>query len=90
MTNSLPSVVAAIRGNRRELARLLTRIENGQAAKELAALYPYTGQAHVIGVTGAPGTGKSSLVNGLARHYRAAGRTVGPCTRRQSSSGSRC
>ncbi len=77
MTNSLPSVVAAIRGNRRELARLLTRIENGQAAKELAALYPYTGQAHVIGVTGAPGTGKSSLVNGLARHYRAAGRTVG-------------
>ena len=39
-------------------------------AQALAALYPYTGQAHVIGVTGAPGTGKSSLVNALARQYR--------------------
>ena len=75
--NPLPATVAAIRDSRRELARLLTRIENGQAAPQLAALYPYTGQAHVIGVTGAPGTGKSSLVNALARHYRAAGRTVG-------------
>jgi LAO/AO transport system kinase len=74
---SLPPVVEAIRANRRELARLLTRIENNQAASELAALYPYTGQAHVVGVTGAPGTGKSSLVNGLALHYRSEGRTVG-------------
>jgi len=74
---SLPPVVQAIRANRRELARLLTRIENNEAAAELAALYPYTGQAHVVGVTGAPGTGKSSLVNALARHYRTEGHTVG-------------
>lgn len=59
-------------GNRLALSRLLTRVENdspeGRAA--LAELFPYTGRAHLIGVTGAPGTGKSSLVNQLALHYR--------------------
>ncbi len=73
----LPPIVEAIRSSRRELARLLTRIENNQAAAELAALYPWTGHAHVIGITGPSGAGKSSLVNALARHYRRAGQTVG-------------
>jgi LAO/AO transport system kinase len=41
---------------------------DGRAA--LAELFPHTGKAHLIGVTGAPGTGKSSLVNQLALHYR--------------------
>lgn len=63
---------AVLDGNRLALARLLTQIENdtpeGRAA--LGELYAHTGQAHLVGVTGAPGTGKSSLVNQLARYYR--------------------
>ncbi len=59
-------------GSRLALARLLTQIENetevGRAA--LNALFPHTGRAHLVGITGSPGTGKSSLVNQLALHYR--------------------
>jgi LAO/AO transport system kinase len=61
-----------LEGNRLALARLLTHIENdtaeGRAA--LGELFPHTGRAHLVGVTGAPGTGKSSLVNQLARLIR--------------------
>ncbi len=66
-------------GNRRALARVISQVEDdGPAAHALlAALHPHTGRAHVIGVTGAPGTGKSTLVNALAKAYRAAGMTVG-------------
>ena len=59
-------------GNRLALSRLLTKVENdtpeGRAA--LNELFPHTGKAHLIGVTGAPGSGKSTLVNRLALHYR--------------------
>ena len=66
-------------GNLRALARLLTQIqdETQEATAALIALYPHTGHAHRIGITGAPGTGKSSLVSSLAKAYRAAGQTVG-------------
>jgi LAO/AO transport system kinase len=65
-------------GERRALARLLTRVENSapEAEAALAALFPHTGRAHIIGVTGAPGTGKSSLVNELAKAFRQSGNTV--------------
>jgi LAO/AO transport system kinase len=66
-------------GNRRSLARVISHVENqdGDARGLLAALYSHTGRGHVIGVTGAPGTGKSTLVNALSRAFRGRGLTVG-------------
>lgn len=65
-------VEAVLNGSRLALARLLSQIENSTPAGHaaLSELFPHTGRAHLIGVTGAPGTGKSSLVNRLAWHYR--------------------
>ena len=61
-----------LEGNRLALARLLTQAENDspEGRTALAELFQHTGKAHLIGVTGAPGTGKSSLVNQLALYYR--------------------
>lgn len=71
---------SVLAGDRYSLARLLTLVENDreEGRSGLAELFPHTGKAHLIGVTGAPGTGKSSLVNQLALHYRKTeGRRVG-------------
>ena len=59
-------------GDRLALARLLTQIENDEEAGRLAqtALFPASGRAHLVGVTGAPGTGKSTLVNQMALSLR--------------------
>jgi LAO/AO transport system kinase len=65
-------------GSRRSLARLLTEIENRTVAAEAAlrTLYPLAGRAHLVGVTGAPGAGKSTLVAALVAAAREAGRPV--------------
>ena len=79
--NQLPAeLVAQMRqGQRRALARTITLIENGGAPAHdlLTRLYPFTGRAAVIGFTGSPGTGKSTLVNAVAKIYRQQGLTVG-------------
>jgi LAO/AO transport system kinase len=66
-------------GDRRAAAQLVTLMEDGgPAARDaIAALYPHTGRAHVVGVTGSPGTGKSTLVYELAKEFRAREMTVG-------------
>ena len=72
-------VDGVLAGDRRALARLITQVENRTptAREALALLYPHTGRAYLVGVTGAPGTGKSTLVNALTRTLRAQDRTVG-------------
>ncbi len=72
-------ITLLLAGNRRALARAISQVEDDgpEAHTLLAALYPHTGRAHIVGITGAPGTGKSTLVNALAKAYRAIGKTVG-------------
>jgi LAO/AO transport system kinase len=79
MTKDDDIVQRLLAGDRRALARLISRVENDgqQTVKALTTLYPHTGQAHIVGVTGAPGTGKSTLVNELAKAYRAGDVRVG-------------
>ncbi len=61
-----------LQGDRRSAARLITLIENDAPEKKdiLQQIYPYTGRAHVVGITGSPGAGKSSLVDELTREIR--------------------
>lgn len=66
-------------GDTRTVARAITRIENGSAgaADLMKGIFPKTGRATIIGITGAPGAGKSSLVDKLAMHYKAQGERIG-------------
>ncbi|EKP95860.1 methylmalonyl Co-A mutase-associated GTPase MeaB [Thermaerobacter subterraneus] len=66
-------------GDRRALARAITWVENRHPGADelLRRIYPHTGRAHVVGLTGAPGVGKSTLAAALARHLRDTGQRVG-------------
>src|SRR5258708_11679048 len=68
-----------LNGDRRALARVVTLIENGapEARAVLAQLHPRGGRAHVVGVTGAPGAGKSTLVTQLVRELRRREQRIG-------------
>jgi LAO/AO transport system kinase len=74
------TLAAGVRdGDRRALARAITLVENGDplAYGVVADLYPATGKAYAVGITGPPGVGKSSLVSALLRHVRPSGTTIG-------------
>jgi LAO/AO transport system kinase len=73
-----PLVARVLAGDVRAVARLITLLENEDATAPaaLAALYPHTGRARTIGITGAAGSGKSTLVDALVHLLRAEGLTV--------------
>lgn len=68
-----------LQGQIRAIARLITQVENSSAAAEQAVqvLYPHTGKAHIIGITGSPGAGKSTVVNALVKTLRQQDARVG-------------
>ncbi len=68
-----------INGQRRAIARLISRVENDESAARdaITKLYPLTGNSHVIGITGPPGSGKSTLVNELTKEIRSHHHQVG-------------
>ncbi len=79
-TVDVPALVDSARaGSPRAVARLISLVEDGHESlrEVMAALAPHAGNAYVIGLTGSPGAGKSSLTDRLVAHYRAAGRKVG-------------
>jgi GTPase len=74
------SLLAGVRdGDRRALARAISLVEDGDplASELVREVYPATGAAYVVGMTGPPGVGKSSLLSALVRLVRAGGTTVG-------------
>lgn len=75
----MKSVERMLEGSRRDCARLITLVENGhpKSSEILKRVYPHTGNAHVIGITGPPGGGKSTLTTRLAERFRAKNMRVG-------------
>lgn len=79
MSELTPLVEGIRRGQYRALARAISLVEGDDPSTDrlLADIYPLTGRARIIGVTGSPGAGKSTLVAALAKHYRGKDKRVG-------------
>jgi LAO/AO transport system kinase len=78
VTNSSALVDRALSGDQRALSRLATRLENDPNSVEpiVGEIYSKTGRAHVLGITGAPGVGKSSMLAGLSREISRQGKRI--------------
>ncbi len=78
-TAEIQSIEAVLAGDVRAVARAISKVEDASpgASRLMKAVFPYTGKATVIGITGSPGAGKSTLVDKLALYYRKQGERVG-------------
>src|SRR2546426_6068237 len=72
-------VDSLLRGDKRSAGKLISLIEDDEpeAVEAVARVFPHTGRAHVVGVTGPPRVGESSLINPVGRAFRSRGKTVG-------------
>ena len=79
MTKTEEITKGILAGNRRSIAKAITIVENDdqEAQKLIAEIYPHTGKAHIIGLTGAGGAGKSTLIEKMVKEYRRIGKKVG-------------
>lgn len=79
MSAAQQTVDALLKGDRRALARAISHVENetSESMAILQRIYPHTGKAYRVGITGPPGAGKSTLTNKLAQYYRKQGLKVG-------------
>jgi len=78
--NSVEQLVRGVlQGEKRAIARSISKIENNEpeAQRIISQIYPKTGRAHIIGITGPPGAGKSTLIEKLVKELRNRGKTVG-------------
>src|SRR5690606_41351932 len=75
----MTNIDAILQGDVRAAARLMRDLDDRRpdAMQALKALFPHTGKAYVVGITGNPGAGKSTVVDAMIAHYRAAGERVG-------------